>query len=155
MRAPKRSCRAAWAPQSPGASTAAIPPALCGLVPTSPLPRPCPPPLPPCSKQRRRLLSDGDQRQQQQLEQQRLEAEERRHTAHAAWGALAAGSRQFLLAHRAGLTAGERAALVEHIEGAAGCTVAHYVPDHALLVVGPAGAEAALEAHPHVLWLVR
>jgi hypothetical protein len=37
---------------------------------------------------------------------------------------------------------------------AAGGHVAHYLPDHTLLVVGPARAAVALEQHPHALWLV-
>jgi hypothetical protein len=58
--------------------------------------------------------------------------------------------------HAPGLSHANKHELAAHVE-AAGAHVAHFIPDHTLLVVGPPDALAALhqQAHPHIVWTVR
>ena len=75
------------------------------------------------------------------------------HTSSERWGTLRR-AQQFLLTHRPGLQHEEQLELLQHVE-AAGCHVAHYIPDHSMVVVGPAAALQRVQQHQHVLWMVR
>lgn len=76
----------------------------------------------------------------------------RHHTSCAEWGALRQ-AQQLLLTHRPGLQRTQQEALVAAVEEA-GASVAGYLPDHTVLLVGSHDVADALAGHPDVLWLV-
>jgi hypothetical protein len=75
------------------------------------------------------------------------------HTDNHQWGLLR-NAHQFLATHRPGLDHDAKQAVLHHLE-TAGARVVHFVPDHTMLVVGPAEAHAHLTNHTDMLSAVR